>query len=87
MSRSFAAKATTPGTSLAFVAARSIESMSEIVARPSLAGGPACALGAQRPNAPAAARRAAVFTMSRRFGRWIMRSVRIRRVRFRIAQY
>src|ERR1700686_512186 len=69
---SVAAKATTPGTSPALVAARSIESIWETVLGSGLVGASALArVALRRPSEPNAVS-AVVFTISRRLGRWIM---------------
>src|SRR5580692_3467350 len=69
---SVAAKATTPGTSAALVAARSAVSIWETVPGWCLVGASARArVALRRANAPNALS-AVVLTISRRLGRWIM---------------
>src|ERR1700751_2368917 len=69
---SVAAKATTPGTSPALVAARSAVSIWETALGSCLVGASARArVALRRANAPKAVS-AVVLTISRRLGRWIM---------------
>ncbi|MGA6965841.1 MAG: hypothetical protein WBZ51_19790, partial [Xanthobacteraceae bacterium] len=75
MPSSVAANATTPGTSAARVAARSIESMWDNVPKAGPLGALARAMGAwTAPNELSAASFNVDFTTSRRLGRWIMRA-------------